>query len=414
MIWRTGTLVATWLLKQSADRSLDFLGGGLLWRRLPADVAIGAGSRGRLAAAERSSAIILDLLWRAGILAAVGGVQHIVLLGLPALAGGILAMRAANRRTPRPAGTLVQAIRQSWGLPGAVAFSLLTGLFFLATFQRMAQFMVLEVRMNRERRGDAATRGRGDIPPSPPHSASPLSPPLPFSPTPHRRDFLRRSLGIALGGTLVPYFSIGRQAKAQSKTDRPRLAATGWADKAGIARAALRYGDLVAFCDVHRTPGGEDVSGAKAAIYDDFRKLLDRPDVDLVTIATPDHWHAIIAIIARSGKDVYCEKPLTLTIEESQASAAVPRPAACSRSVRSSGARECFSRPWPWSSRAAWDESSRASARSATGRGAALADVRRHRAPTGTSGSVRPPRSPIWTIAATARSAGGWSTPAAS
>jgi hypothetical protein len=131
VIWRTGTLVATWLLKQSADRSLDFLGaacyGGvyLLTSLLVLAAAVVCGRR----AIQRDDP---DLLWRAGILAAVGGVQHIVLLGLPALAGGILAMRAANRRTPRPAGTLVQAIRQSWGLPGAVAFFLLTGLFFLA------------------------------------------------------------------------------------------------------------------------------------------------------------------------------------------------------------------------------------------------------------------------------------------
>ena len=130
VLWRTGALVAHWVLKQSADRSLDFLGaacyGGvyLLTSLLALAIAVVWLRRGL----RRDDP---DLLWRAGILAAVGGLQHVVLLGLPALAGGILAMRAANRRTSRPAGTLVAAIRQSWGLPRAFAFFLLMSLFFL-------------------------------------------------------------------------------------------------------------------------------------------------------------------------------------------------------------------------------------------------------------------------------------------
>ena len=54
--------------------------------------------------------------------------------------------------------------------------------------------------------------------------------------------------------------------------------------------------------------------------YNEFERLLERKDIDTVLIATPDHWHAIIAIAAaRAGKDIYCEKPLTLTIREARA-----------------------------------------------------------------------------------------------
>jgi predicted dehydrogenase len=87
---------------------------------------------------------------------------------------------------------------------------------------------------------------------------------------------------------------------------------------------------IVAVCDVDTTrrenqkkrieeayakKTGETYKGCAA--YNDFRELLARPDIDIVLIATPDHWHAFIAIAAvKAGKDVYCEKPLTHNVRE--------------------------------------------------------------------------------------------------
>ena len=91
---------------------------------------------------------------------------------------------------------------------------------------------------------------------------------------------------------------------------------------------------VVAVCDVHRLRLDDAVervhkgyakdreSGVYkgCAAYGDFRELIARKEIDAVCIATPDHWHAIPAILAaRAKKDVYCEKPLSLTIAESRA-----------------------------------------------------------------------------------------------
>ena len=73
----------------------------------------------------------------------------------------------------------------------------------------------------------------------------------------------------------------------------------------------------VADVDRNHAEGGREKSGGKADVLGDYRKLLDRNDIEVVSIVTPDHWHTKIAIDAmRAGKDIYCEKPLTLTIEE--------------------------------------------------------------------------------------------------
>lgn len=86
-----------------------------------------------------------------------------------------------------------------------------------------------------------------------------------------------------------------------------------------ITEKAAAHGDIVALADVDREileKANKDFGG-KSAMMEDYQELLARDDVDVVTIGTPDHWHTKMVIDAcRAGKDVYCEKPLTLTIDE--------------------------------------------------------------------------------------------------
>ncbi len=140
-----------------------------------------------------------------------------------------------------------------------------------------------------------------------------------------RRTFLGN---MGSSGILVAagYFSWSRKSFAnQSANDRPRvgcigLGGMGMAD----ARDHSRFADIVALCDIdtrhlERAKADEHVGRGKADTYTDYRKLLERNDVDVVSIDTPDHWHTKIAIEAlQAGKHVFCQKPLTLTLEENQ------------------------------------------------------------------------------------------------
>jgi len=111
-------------------------------------------------------------------------------------------------------------------------------------------------------------------------------------------------------------------ATTRGANERIRLGFIGVANRGGqLIDGFTEHGDMevVALCDVHQ-PTLQRVSrrfDGKAAVYTDFRKLIDRSDVDAVVIATPDHWHAIQTISAcDAGKDVYVEKPLSITIRE--------------------------------------------------------------------------------------------------
>ena len=148
-----------------------------------------------------------------------------------------------------------------------------------------------------------------------------------------RREFLMNSAAGAASAVaasvsgrlaLAPYWITSQSADAKdlSKNDRHVIGCIGTGDRwaGAIGPQVKSFGDIVAVCDVDRThveKNGLRVAGEKADTYEDYRRVLDRNDIDIVTITTPDHWHAQICIEAmQAGKDVYCEKPLTLTIDE--------------------------------------------------------------------------------------------------
>lgn len=162
-----------------------------------------------------------------------------------------------------------------------------------------------------------------------------------------RRNFLRTSTGLgglALGGiNLLPRSVFG----AQSPSKRITLGIIGCGNQSTVDIPEWLKNDdcqIVAVCDVnqgsfgyrsesqflgrepqrdfiHRFYAQKAASGLFKGCdaYRDFRELLARPDLDAVAIITPDHWHAVMTILAaQAGKDIYCQKPLGLTVRDGQ------------------------------------------------------------------------------------------------
>ena len=105
-------------------------------------------------------------------------------------------------------------------------------------------------------------------------------------------------------------------------SDRVRLGFIGVGNRGtSLLRATREYGDqeIVAVCDVRRDymDNAVQAAGTAPAMIGDYRTLLGRSDIDAVVIATSDHWHALMTVDAcLAGKDVYVEKPLSLTVRE--------------------------------------------------------------------------------------------------
>ena len=136
-----------------------------------------------------------------------------------------------------------------------------------------------------------------------------------------RREFL--TAAAALGGAVATGQRLSASpapTKSRSKMERVRVGAIGLRYQGSvIAHKAQMYGDIVAVCDVDKNirDTAKSAFGSTPRDFEDYRDLLARDDIDAVTIGTPDHWHTKMVIDAcRAGKDVYCEKPLTLTVDE--------------------------------------------------------------------------------------------------
>lgn len=145
-----------------------------------------------------------------------------------------------------------------------------------------------------------------------------------------RRSFLKQAAASAIA---TPFFLPSHIWAAETKPNsRLTMGFVGM----GMQNRGLLGGflgqdtEVLAVCDVDTTRRNDAQRqveefyakqpgrSGQCAVYNDFREMMDRKDIDAVSIATPDHWHTIIAVAAlRSGKDVYCEKPLTHNIHES-------------------------------------------------------------------------------------------------
>lgn len=140
----------------------------------------------------------------------------------------------------------------------------------------------------------------------------------------NRRSFIKNSAIGALGITILP--SLGNRVAASDRVRVAHIGVGGMGNNHINWFAELPEVEIVALCDVDELHLNESLNNLKAKKpdlkldgYTDFRRILERKDIDAITCATPDHWHGQIAMLAfQSGKDVYGEKPLSYDVKEGQ------------------------------------------------------------------------------------------------
>jgi predicted dehydrogenase len=132
-----------------------------------------------------------------------------------------------------------------------------------------------------------------------------------------RRKFLRNSLGAMAAFTIVPRHVLGRGFIPPSDQLTKAVIGVGSMGRNHFKYAGTR---VVAICDVdqnHLKEAAAILGSKNVKTFSDYREVIQLPEVDIVHIATPPHWHGIMAAdAARAGKDIWCEKPMTTTIGE--------------------------------------------------------------------------------------------------
>jgi predicted dehydrogenase len=165
------------------------------------------------------------------------------------------------------------------------------------------------------------------------------------SPSVTRREFIRSSAAVTAAAFAGPFIAPARVFGRNAPSNRITLGIIGCGNQSTVDIPQWLQNDdcqIVAVCDVNRASHGyrndtqflgrepqrdfvnrfyaqKTTSGHYRGcdMYSDFRDVLARPDIDAVAIITPDHWHAIQTVLAaRAGKDIYCQKPLTLTVAD--------------------------------------------------------------------------------------------------
>lgn len=140
-----------------------------------------------------------------------------------------------------------------------------------------------------------------------------------------RRRFLATAAGATTASGLMAragVYAVSPTRASRSHNDAITLGFIGVGGMgSGLLNIFQRFDDVrvAAVCDIDesRALRAREAAGGKPDVYADFRRVLDRDDIDAVVIATPDHWHAIPTILAcQAGKDIYCEKPLAYRIGE--------------------------------------------------------------------------------------------------
>lgn len=146
----------------------------------------------------------------------------------------------------------------------------------------------------------------------------------------HRRDFLKTTgKALAIGATVPYWFSsqVSLTKGYESANDRPVVGIIACGSRGETLRGtSSQFGDIAAVCDPNLTKAEafaewvkKKQGGKEVKVYQDYRKLLEQKDIEVVTNATPEHWHAKVMVdTCRSGRDIFTEKPLSATIDEAK------------------------------------------------------------------------------------------------